>query len=81
MYIIDSNTAWTEGNVVYLTTNKRAQNAFIVCIRSQNLQKDEALCYNKIKIKTQSLLDYWVTCMQWMDLKMLNIISKHLYRN
>ncbi len=51
--IIDSNAAWTEANIVYLTTNKTMQNTFIVCIRSQNLQKDETLCYNK---KTQSLL-------------------------
>ncbi len=30
--VIDSNAALTEVNVVYLTTNKRAQNTFIVCI-------------------------------------------------
>ncbi len=42
--IIDSNAAWTEVNVVYLTTNINTQNTFIVCIRSQNLQKDETLC-------------------------------------
>ncbi len=42
--IIDSNAAWTEVNVVYLTTNKNTQNTFIVCIQSQNLLKDETLC-------------------------------------
>ncbi len=31
------------------------QNTFIVFIRSQNVQKDETLCYNK-KIRKQSVL-------------------------
>ncbi len=42
--IIDSNTAWTEANVVTSLQIKKTQNTFIVCIRSQNVQKDETLC-------------------------------------
>ncbi len=64
---------------MYLTTNKQMQNTFIVFIRSQNVQKDETLCYNKQTHK--AYCHYWVACVQWMDLNTLNIISKHLYRN
>ncbi len=51
--IIESNAAWTEANVVTSLQIKKRK-TFIVCIWSQNVQKDETLCYNNKN--TQSLL-------------------------
>ncbi len=78
--IFDFNAAWTQANS-YLTTNKKTQNTFIVCIRSQHLQKDETLCYNKKKnTHTQSLLRL-LGGLRAMNGLENNIISKHLYHN
>ncbi len=59
---------------------KKTQNTFIVCIRSQHVQKDETLCYNKKKTHTQSLLRLLggLPAMNGLE---NNIISKHLYHN
>ncbi len=75
--IIDSKCSLNWGECTSLQIKKRK--TLIVCIQSQNLQKGETLCYNKKK--HNAYCDYWLACVEWMDLKPLNIISKHLHRN
>ncbi len=48
----------------YLTRNKKTKNTFIVCIRSQNVQKDETLCYKKKNTKLIVIIG-WLACNEW----------------
>ncbi len=59
-----SNPAYTEANVVTSLQIKKAKNTFIVCIRSQNVQKDETLCYNKKHKKLIAIIG-WLGCNEW----------------
>ncbi len=62
--IIDSHAAWTEANVVTsLQIKERKTHLLFV----SDLKIYRRLCV--IIKKHKAYCDYWVACLQWMDLK------------
>ncbi len=82
--IIDSNAAWTKANVVTsLQIKKIAKHIHCLYSISKCTERWDFV-FKKKKKKThthKAYGDYWLACVQWMDLKMLSIISKHLQHN
>ncbi len=70
--IIDSHAAWNEANISSLQIKERKTHLLFVFY-------NKIKCYNK---SNKAYWAYWVAyVLQWIDLKMLHIISKHLYHN
>ncbi len=75
--IIDSNAARTNANVV-TSLQIKTRKTHLLFVFDLKIYRKMRLCVI-MKKKKKAYCDYWVACVQWMDLKTLNIISKHLY--
>ncbi len=78
--IIDSHAAWNEANIISLQIKERKTHLLFVFYLK--IDRRLRLCVIIKVTKPKAYCDYWVACvLQWMDLKTLHIISKHLYLN